>query len=117
LSERVVFRGRVTDEELLHLYNHCRAVYYAPIDEDYGYTTVEALQAAKPVVTAADSGGVLEFVTHDETGIVTSLDPYSLADAFNRLADEPLARRLGEPGPSLTTNLTWDTVVNALIAD
>ena len=32
-------------------------VVYAPFDEDYGYVTLEAFLAAKPVITATDSGG------------------------------------------------------------
>ena len=30
---------------------------FAPFDEDYGYVTLEAFEARKPVVTASDSGG------------------------------------------------------------
>jgi glycosyltransferase involved in cell wall biosynthesis len=116
VSERVVFRGRVSDEEVRELYNGCRAVYYAPIDEDYGYAAVEALTAAKPVVTAADSGGILEFVSDDETGIVSSLKPEPLATAFNRLADRRLAERLGSGGPVRTAGLSWDCVVESLLA-
>jgi glycosyltransferase involved in cell wall biosynthesis len=115
LTDRVVFRGRVDDETLRRLYNTCRAVYYAPIDEDYGYATVEALTAGKPVVTAADSGGVHEFVVDGVTGIVTSLDPRVLAETFERLRDEEFARQLGAPGPDLTARLTWDNVVAALL--
>lgn len=117
VGDRVVFRGRVSDAELRDLYNDCRAVYYAPIDEDYGYTTVEALQASKPVITAPDSGGVLEFVSDDVSGIVTLLNAEPLADAFNRMADEQLARRLGQVGPSLMAVLTWDNVVDALVGE
>ncbi len=116
VDDRVRFLGRVSDERLRDLYNHCRAVYYAPIDEDYGYTTVEAMTAAKPVVTAADSGGVLEFVTHDETGIVTRLDSDSLGRAFDALCDASYAKRLGEAGPEKTANLTWNVVVESLLA-
>lgn len=115
VAERVEFRGRVDDDELRCLFNTCRAVYYAPVDEDYGYTAVEALAASKPVVTAPDSGGVLEFIRDDVTGLVSSLDAERLADAFDRIADEPTARRLGANGPGLTAGLNWDTVVNALL--
>jgi glycosyltransferase involved in cell wall biosynthesis len=111
---RIEFLGRVSDEALGELYNTCRAVYYAPIDEDYGYTAVEALAAGKPVIAAPDSGGVLEFVTDEVTGLVTTLDRESLSGAVNRLADEALARLLGSPGPALTAGLTWDRVVDAL---
>jgi glycosyltransferase involved in cell wall biosynthesis len=117
LSERVVFHGRVDDETLRRLYNSCRAVYYAPIDEDYGYSTVEALAAGKPVITAADSGGVREFVADGVTGIVTSIEAQALAGAFTRLSDEELARELGARGPELTARLNWDVVVDTLLGD
>jgi glycosyltransferase involved in cell wall biosynthesis len=114
--DRVRFTGRVSDEELRTLYNTCRAVYYAPIDEDYGYTAVEALAAGKPVLTAPDAGGVLEFVSDGENGVVTELDPDSLAHALSIVSDESAARVLGACGPGRTAGLTWDTVVDALLA-
>jgi glycosyltransferase involved in cell wall biosynthesis len=116
ISERVSFTGRVADAELTRLYNRCRAVYYAPIDEDYGYSAVEALAAGKPVITAPDSGGVLEFVAHEQSGLVTELAAAPLSEALNRLADETTARRLGERGPALVADLNWDTVVERLTA-
>lgn len=115
LNGRVTFLGRVSDSRLRELYNACRAVYYAPLDEDFGYTTVEALASGKAVITAPDSGGVLEFVCDGQTGIVTSLRPVDLARAIDRLADEGLARRLGAGGPSRVAHLTWGRVVDALI--
>lgn len=116
VEDRVVFHGRVDDDQLRRCYNRCRAVYYAPLDEDYGYSAVEALAAGKPVVTAPDSGGVLEFVGDGVTGLVSTLDPEALAAAFDRLADEELARALGAAGPERTASLNWDTVVSALLA-
>lgn len=116
VSDRVIFHGRVDDDALRDLYNRCRAVYYAPVDEDYGYTSVESLTAGKPVITAPDSGGVLEFVVHDETGIVTSLEVDALSDAFNAVGEETRARLLGEHGPERTACLTWDLVIDSLLA-
>jgi len=114
VERRVEFAGRVSDERLLELYNTCRAVYYAPVDEDYGYTTVEALTAGKPVVTAEDSGGVLEFVVDDINGLVTPPDPARIADSISVLCDESLARRLGARGPGRVADLSWGHVVEAL---
>lgn len=114
LGERVSILGRVSDDLIHDLYNRCRAVYYAPVDEDYGYAAVEALRAGKPVITAADSGGVLEFVEDGQTGLISSLEPSALAETVDRLADEPLARKLGANGPERTRDLAWSTVVEKL---
>ena len=37
------------------------AVAYAPLDEDYGYVSLEAMLSSKAVVTCADSGGPRDF--------------------------------------------------------
>lgn len=116
LGGQVRFLGRVDDSELVGYYNACRAVYYAPIDEDYGYAAVESLAAGKPVITATDSGGVLEFVGDGESGVVTSLEAEALAKAIEQVADAGAARDLGAAGPARVANLTWDSVVDALLA-
>ena len=63
------FLGFVPAEELVALYAGCRAAYYGPVDEDYGYVTVEAFLSRKPVLTTTDAGGPLEFVTDGENGV------------------------------------------------
>lgn len=115
LGSRVSILGRVDDARLRDLYNRCRGVFYAPVDEDYGYAVVEALTAGKPVITAPDSGGTLEFVADGRTGIVASLEAQTLGAAVDRLADESFARELGASGPAVTAGMTWDSVVDALI--
>ena len=49
LDGRATFAGRVGDDELTALYATCLAVYYAPVDEDYGMVPYEAYRAEKPV--------------------------------------------------------------------
>jgi glycosyltransferase involved in cell wall biosynthesis len=117
LGNQVSILGRVSDEQLVDLYNSCRAVFYAPVDEDYGYAAVEALTAGKPVITSGDSGGVLEFIVHHENGLVTSLEAHELARAIDRLGDEALAKELGQTGPERTKDLTWDRVVSSLLGE
>jgi glycosyltransferase involved in cell wall biosynthesis len=72
----------VDDQRAVELYANARAVAYAPVDEDYGFTTVEAFMSARPVVTTEDAGGVLEFVASGENGLVTAPDPTALAAAI-----------------------------------
>jgi glycosyltransferase involved in cell wall biosynthesis len=44
------------------LYAHTLGVIFPPVDEDYGYVTLEAMLASKPLITCTDSGAPLEFV-------------------------------------------------------
>jgi glycosyltransferase involved in cell wall biosynthesis len=116
LHDRVELRGFVSDEELLDLYARCRAVYYAPLNEDYGYVTVEAFLSRKPVVTTTDSGGPLEFVTHGEGGVVASPEPEAIAQAIDDLWARPEAtlRDMGEAGRRRVEGISWDLVIDRL---
>ncbi|MBS1251806.1 MAG: GDP-mannose-dependent alpha-(1-6)-phosphatidylinositol monomannoside mannosyltransferase [Anaerolineales bacterium] len=113
---RVAFLGHVDDDHLIDLYATCLAVFFAPYDEDYGYVTLEAFRSGKPVLTAPDSGGVLEFVEHGQSGyVVPAGEPATLGDYIDQLyADRQLAARLGEAGQSRVTDITWDHVIERL---
>jgi glycosyltransferase involved in cell wall biosynthesis len=116
LGERVRFAGHVGDGELSELYGRCRAVFYAPYDEDYGFVPLEAHLAEKAVITASDAGGVLDAVRHEETGLIADPEPASLASAIGRLSADPaLARRLGAAGREPARALDWATIVTALL--
>ncbi|MGB9750863.1 MAG: glycosyl transferase family 1 [Roseiflexus castenholzii] len=116
LGARVVFRGFVSDDELIDLYTSARAVYYAPFDEDYGFTAVQALAAARPVITTTDSGGVREFVADGVTGLVAPPEPDAIATQIDAIfEDAALAARLGAAGPARVADITWDRVIRALL--
>lgn len=115
LSDRVQLKGFVSDEELLDLYAGAFAVLYAPVDEDYGYVTVEAFMSAKPVVTCTDSGGTLEFVDNDVNGFVVEPEPDAMAEAVERLfSNRDRAREMGEAGQPKVSGISWDHVIDSL---
>jgi glycosyltransferase involved in cell wall biosynthesis len=116
LGDRVDLRGFVADEELVELYAGALAVVYAPNDEDYGYVTLQAFFAGKPVITAADSGGVLEWVEDGVTGFVTDGSAAAVGAAIDRLAADPaLAERMGAAGHRRVADLDWGPVVAELV--
>ncbi len=116
VGERVELLGFVTSEDLIALYAGCRAAVYAPLNEDYGYVTVEAFLSRKPVLTTVDAGGVLEFVADGETGLVTLAEPEALAQGLRRLYDASgdALRALGEAGHARVVGITWDHVLDRL---
>jgi len=117
VSQRVTFAGSASGDALVALYANALAVVYAPFDEDYGYVTLEAFLCAKPVITATDSGGTLEFVDDGRNGFVCAPDPVALGAAVARLAnDRALAARLGRAGLDVARAITWDGVVEKLLS-
>jgi glycosyltransferase involved in cell wall biosynthesis len=117
VADRVRFAGAVDDETLLTLYREALAVVYVPFDEDYGLVTLEAFLAAKPVVTALDSGGTREFVDDGVTGLVVAPEPHAVAEAVSRLHASPsLAASLGDAGRTRAAAITWDDVITRLVA-
>ena len=115
IAERITFLGSVGDDELIRLYANALAVIYPPFDEDFGYVTLEAFFARKPVVTATDSGGPNEFVVDGMNGFVCAPEPGELARAINRLAgSRSEAAAMGDAGYQVAAGITWDGVIERL---
>ena len=109
--------GFVDDATVIERFAHALAVVYAPYDEDYGYVTLQAFRAGKPVITAADSGGVLEWVEDGVTGVVTDGSPEAIAEAIDRFAEDPaLAEKMGAAARERVAGLAWGPVVDRLTA-
>jgi glycosyltransferase involved in cell wall biosynthesis len=116
VADRITFLGRVDDDQLIGLYAGALAVIYPPYDEDFGYVTLEAFLARKPIVTCMDSGGPNEFVVDGVNGYVCHPSVEALAEAMNRLAgDRRLAGALGDAGHEVARHITWDGVIETLV--
>jgi glycosyltransferase involved in cell wall biosynthesis len=63
----VRFMGRLSDEDVLYYYAHCRALLF-PGEEDFGITPLEAQASGRPVI-AYGAGGALASVVDGITGV------------------------------------------------
>ena len=116
LQDRVALAGHVTEAKLLDLYARCRAVYYAPVSEDFGLVTLEAFRSRKPVLTAHDSGGPTELVIDGVNGFVVVPDPKGLADRITTLfEDNASAEKMGAAGYEESMKLNWPETVSCLL--
>ena len=116
LESRVDLVGPLSEQAKLDHFARCRAVYFAPINEDYGFVTLEAMSSGKAVITATDSGGPTEQVETGATGWILKPEARAFAEVLDQLADDPsLAERLGRNGLTYAAQHTWEKVVPQLL--
>jgi glycosyltransferase involved in cell wall biosynthesis len=119
VAGRIEWLGMISEEEKVRQYARSLGVVFPPLDEDYGYISLEAMLSSKPLVTCTDSGGPLEFVDPGMTGLAVDPTAESLAEAMDALwADRAAAARMGQAGRERYAELriSWDTVVETLLA-
>jgi glycosyltransferase involved in cell wall biosynthesis len=118
LDDRVRFLGEVHDDDLIGWYADALGVIFPPFDEDYGYVTIEAFLARKPVITTTDAGGPNEFVVDGVNGFVCPPDPQALGEAIARLhGHRPVAAAMGEAGYERARAITWTGVIEKLVEE
>jgi glycosyltransferase involved in cell wall biosynthesis len=107
----------VSGERLAELYATCTAVFYAPVDEDFGMGPYEAFLSGKPVITTTDAGGPLDVVLDGKTGLVVPPEPEAIgrAAAWLRKHDAE-AQALGRAGKAIADEVTWDRAIARLLS-
>jgi glycosyltransferase involved in cell wall biosynthesis len=119
VQARAEWLGQVTEKQKRDLYANALAAIFPPVDEDYGYVTLEAMLSSKAVITCSDSGGPLEFVRSGETGLIAAPTPQGLAEVMDRIwANREQTRRWGAAGrvEYERRQITWPRVVERLMA-
>ncbi len=121
LKNRVVVDNRwISEEEKVELVGKSMAAAYLPVDEDsYGYPTIEAALASKPLISTTDSGGVQEFVKDDWNGYMTKPEPGAIAAAIDKMyADKEKTRQMGINARNEVDvqGITWERVLQRLLA-
>jgi glycosyltransferase involved in cell wall biosynthesis len=115
-DDRIQFVGHVTDAALVSLYNKAIAIAFVPEAEDFGYITLEAMLAGKPVITTRDSGGPAEMITHGFNGLVVEPTVKAVAHAFEHVqANRDWARHLGHVGRERARAITWPALFDVLL--
>lgn len=121
LQNRVQLQSEwISETQKIEYLADCLAAAYLPLDEDsYGYPSLEASLAGKPVLTTTDSGGVLELVENGRNGYVCPPSPLTLAQALDHLyADRGATVRMGAAARKRLDELgiNWSTVLRKLLA-
>ena len=121
VQDRVVFLGRVLDEELPAVYRGAVALVFPSLYEGFGLPPLEAMACGTPVVSSGATS--LAEVVGDAAVIVDPLDVDSIADGIDkvvgdeRLRSDLCARGLAQAGRfswDRTAEITWRTLQRAL---
>ena len=109
---RVMFAGRVSDEDAPALFATADVFAFPVVDRWFGLDTeglgvvlLEAAACETPCITG-QAGGSIEAVEHDSTGlIVDAADEDALADALiSILGDPAMAARMGKAGRAFVSS-------------
>lgn len=92
---------RASDAEIVDILNHAAVMAYAPRLEPFGFAPLEASACGLAVVGVAEAG-VRETVVDGVNGLLCEPDPRAMADAIQRLLDNPsYAKELGAGGRAI----------------
>jgi glycosyltransferase involved in cell wall biosynthesis len=97
----------ISDDELHAEYRQCRLTAYMARDEPLGLASLEAQACGAPVVVAAE-GGLPETMVDGVTGFAVPRVDSAIAQAFDRLADDAVAERMGAAAAAHVAGMSWD---------
>lgn len=115
LRVQVEFKHRVSEAELVRLYNTAALTVYAPVMEPFGFVPIESMACGTPVVGVRE-GGVRETIEHECTGLLVDRDPQQFARAVQcLLQDANIRDRYGWQGREVVAQRwSWEKSVAQL---
>ena len=108
--------GPIDHTEITDYYHAADIFANASLSEGMPLTIVEAAAAGLPIV-AAPVGGIVDFVKHNQTGLLTRPDRSDLAEQLGLLISAPdIGLRLAGSAKRTAKNLTWANLAGQTIA-
>ena len=113
ISGRVIFTGRLTEEEVKHIYG-ISSVYVMPsVSEPFGITALEAISAGTPTIASKTAGFSEAFKN------CLRVDFWDVDEMANKIISllryDPLHKTLAKEGKREIDLFTWDRVADKTI--
>ena len=114
-SGQLIITGRVTDRELLLLYNLCTAFVFPSKQEGFGLPVLEAMACGKAVIASNTSS--LPEVIANEDAMFDPHDRTSIVDLLSRvLSDTAFREKLARTGKERSQIFTWARSAQLLLS-
>jgi len=113
ISDRVIFTGHVSEDELILLYQATALFVFPSLYEGFGLPVVEALACGAPAIAGRNSSLVELF--EQEEALFDAADPLSIQAALERaLNDGELLERLRRP--DVRERFAWRRIADRMAA-
>jgi len=114
-DERIHFLGKINDQELADYYSKCLFVPFAPINEDYGFVTLEAFRSKKMVLSCDDSGEPANMIINNINGYVVPRDEKAFAAQVDLICtNKNKTKQLGEQAYALSEKINWQNTIQEI---
>ena len=114
LKNRIIFTGRVDDEDLSALYSEALAFIFMSLYEGFGLPPLEAMQCGVPVITSNTSS--LPEVVGDAGIMLDPKDEGGLCQAMLNLYNNPVLRaEMSRKSLQQAAKFSWDKTVQQTI--
>ncbi|MEC5157992.1 glycosyltransferase family 4 protein [Chryseobacterium sp. MP_3.2] len=111
LKCKIIFTGRIPDDELATVYSNAEAFFYMSFYEGFGLPVLEAMQCGVPVVVSDNSS--LPEVVGDSGILLDAKDEFGLRKTMLDLyQNEALRRELSEKSLKRAKQFSWEKTVN-----
>lgn len=110
------FAGYLRGDDLIQAYRAADAFIFPSTTETFGLVALEAMACGLPVI-AVKAGGIVDSVTHGETGLFYEQDQLDqIGPLVELLQDDPLYRQqLAERGWQHAQNRSWRATMDQLL--
>jgi glycosyltransferase involved in cell wall biosynthesis len=112
MQDRVIFSGRVTDQELKICYSACDMFVLASEWEGFGLVVIEAMASGTPVITS-DSGALNYLIKNNKNGYITKFkDTEALKEKIiDLMEDKANQNKFIIEGKVTAEKYSWKTVI------
>lgn len=112
LEDSVIFHGRVSDEELLRLYERCRVFCHPSLSEAFSPVRLEAMASGVPLVATTAASGASEMIEDGVTGfLIPPGDSDAITEGILKLFDDyDLTCRMARKAREKAEEYDWDIV-------
>lgn len=117
IADHVLMPGSVNHDVAVQMFRGSEFFVLSSRHEPFGIVNLEAMAAGKTVI-ATDVGGVAEYVTHEQNGLLIPAENVeAMSQAMVRLTnDEALRNRMQREAAGFVTQFDWSRIADAYAA-